>query len=250
MDRIIHKKLTGTGVALVTPFTDDDEVDFYALERLLDHVSPQVDYLVVHGTTAETATLTYAEGDRILRFVHKHNAGKLPVVYGIGSNATKEALNVIRNTDFEGVDAVLSISPYYNKPTQPGIIRHYEALADALPVPLIIYNVPSRTASNIEADTTLHLANHPNIIGTKEASGLFDQITKIAIAKPDDFLLISGDDLLTLPIMSLGGDGVISVLANMFPGKHQRLGGRCSNGQQATNASHHEETLSGCTSGF
>jgi 4-hydroxy-tetrahydrodipicolinate synthase len=209
--------LAGTGVALIAPFKNDYTIDYKAFKKLLQHVSPHVDYLVVYGTTAETPTLSYEEGNELLQFVIENNTHKRPIVYGIGSNATQEALGVIEKTDFTHVDAVLSVCPYYNKPTQAGIMAHYKTLADRLPVPLILYNVPSRTAVNMTAETTLILSKHPNIIGIKEASGHLEQVIQIAAQKDKDFLIISGDDAVTVPIISVGGVGVISVLANAFP---------------------------------
>ena len=209
--------LYGTGVALVTPFDEDQEVDFKGLEKLLAHTAKGVDYYVVMGTTGEAATLDTNEKKRILKFVKEHNPAKLPIVYGIGGNNTRAVLETIRNTDFEGVKAILSVSPYYNKPPQEGIFQHFTAIADACPVPVILYNVPGRTGSNITADTSLRLALHKNIIGIKEASGNLEQCMRIARDKPKDFLLVSGDDMLTVALYAMGGNGVISVLANAYP---------------------------------
>ena len=215
---MMYKKFSGTGVALVTPFKEDLSVDFDALARLVNHVSKGcVDYLVVNGTTAESPVTTPSEKREILSFIQSMNEKKLPIVYGIGGNNTEEVLKTIRETGLNGVDALLSVSPYYNKPSQEGIFRHYSAVADASPVPIILYNVPGRTSSNISAGTTLRLAKHPNIIGTKEASGDLMQCAAIAKDAPTDFLLISGEDLLTTPMISIGGSGAISVLANAFP---------------------------------
>lgn len=211
------KKLYGTGVALVTPFTDDQEVDFRALKKLLDHTAQGVDYYVVMGTTGEAATLDSAEKKSILQFVKDNNAKNLPIVYGIGGNNTRQVLDTIKDTDLSGVGAILSVSPYYNKPSQEGIYQHFMAIADASPVPVILYNVPGRTASNIAADTTLRLAQHANISGIKEASGNLEQCMRIARDKPKDFLLISGDDMFTLALYAMGASGVISVLANAYP---------------------------------
>jgi 4-hydroxy-tetrahydrodipicolinate synthase len=211
-------KLRGTGVALVTPFTPDHDVDYTALRRLLDFtIDGGVEYLVINGTTAESPTISGEEKAEILRVVKEHVAGRVPLVYGIGGNDTASTAATLRNMDFTGIDAVLSASPYYNKPSQAGIIAHYEQLADASPVPIILYNVPGRTASNLTAATTLRLAQHPNIIGIKEASGNLEQCQQIAAHKPDDFLLISGDDMMTTSLVSFGAVGVISVMANAFP---------------------------------
>jgi len=211
-------KFHGTGVALVTPFNRDLTIDWEGLTNLLEHtISNGVDYLVAMGTTGESATTTFQEKMQVLEFVTKNNNSNKPIVFGLGGNNTQSILESIKNTDFGAVDAILSVSPYYNKPTQPGLIEHYRSLADTSPVPVIIYNVPGRTSSNITADTTIKLAQHPNIIGVKEASGNLDQCIKIAKYTPDDFLLISGDDLLTVPLISIGACGAISVLANALP---------------------------------
>ena len=212
-------KLRGTGVALVTPFTTSDHaVDYPALRRLLDFViDGGVEYLVINGTTAESPTITSAEKTEILRVVKEYVAGRVPLVYGIGGNDTAGTEATIRSTDFSGITALLSASPYYNKPSQAGIIAHYERLADASPVPVILYNVPGRTSSNLTAITTLRLAQHSNIIGIKEASGSLEQCQQIAAHKPTDFLLISGDDMMTTSLVSFGAVGAISVMANAFP---------------------------------
>ncbi|GCC53076.1 4-hydroxy-tetrahydrodipicolinate synthase [Chryseotalea sanaruensis] len=211
------KKLTGTGVALVTPFTVDGTVDYKGLKRLLNHTAKGVDYYVVMGTTGESVTTSKEEKKAILAFVKANNRKNLPIVYGIGGSNTQDVIDNIKQTDFEGVDAILSVSPYYNKPSQEGIYQHFKAIAGKSPVPVILYNVPGRTASNMSAATTLRLASHKNIIGIKEASGNMEQCMKIAADKPEDFMLISGDDMLTVPLYSIGGIGVISVLANAYP---------------------------------
>ncbi len=208
----------GTGVALVTPFLEDQQVDYSSLERLINHViAGGVDYLVVLGTTGETATLTASEKTKVLKACVEYNKGRVPLMLGIGGNATQKLIEEIEQTDFYGVAGLLSVSPYYNKPTQEGIIAHYRALADASPVPLVLYNIPGRTMSNLTAATTLTLSHHPNIVGIKEASGNLEQCMQIAASMPKDFLLLSGDDLLTKPMQSIGGSGVISVLANALP---------------------------------
>ncbi len=211
------KSLYGTGVALVTPMNDKKEIDFKALKRLLNYTATGVDYYVVMGTTGESATLSKEEKKSVLAFVLANNRKKLPIVYGIGGNNTQQVIDEIKSTDLKGVDALLSVSPYYNKPSQEGIYQHFKAVAKASQLPVILYNVPGRTASNLTAETTLRLANIKNIVGIKEASGNLEQCMKIAKEKPADFMLISGDDLLTLPIYSIGGFGVISVLANALP---------------------------------
>lgn len=212
-------KLEGTGVALITPFDEQGNIDFEGLKKLLDDTGAHVDYYVVMGTTGENATCSKEEKREVLSFCIANNERKLPIVYGIGGNNTAAVIEEIEQTDLSQVDALLSASPYYNKPSQAGIQAHFEAIAEASPIPVILYNVPGRTASNMAAETTLALANHTNIIGIKEASGDIAQCKVIADRKPKDFLLISGEDLLTADIIALGGSGVISVLANGFPKK-------------------------------
>ena len=211
------KKLYGTGVALVTPFDESGAIDFASLKKVLRHTRRGVDYFVVMGTTGESVTMSREEKKEVLEFVLKNNQKNLPIVYGIGGNNTAAVLEEIKNTDLSQVDGLLSVSPYYNKPSQEGIIRHFSIIADQSPRPLILYNVPGRTASNLSAETILRLARHKNIVGVKEASGNLEQCMKIAKEKPASFMLISGDDLLTLPMYAIGGVGVISVLANAFP---------------------------------
>lgn len=217
------RKLYGTGVALVTPFYSDKTIDFVSLKKLLEHTAMGVDYYVVMGTTGESVTLSKEEKKEVLEFVRKHNPKKLPIVYGIGGNNTQQVVAEIESTNLRGVSALLSVSPYYNKPSQEGIYQHFVRVANASPVPIILYNVPGRTASNLTAATTLRLAKHKNIIGIKEASGNLEQCMNIAKSKPKDFMLISGDDVLTLPIYSIGGVGVISVLANALPQVFKRI---------------------------
>lgn len=211
------KKLYGTGVALITPFTESLEVDYKALKKLLNHTAKGVDYYVVMGTTGETPTCTSVEKKSILAFVKMNNSKNLPIVMGIGGNSTTEVIEAIKETDFNGVTALLSVCPYYNKPSQEGVYQHFKKVADRSPVPVILYNIPGRTGINMTADTTLRLAAHPNIIGIKEASGNLEQCMKIVKEAPKDFMMISGDDMLTTPLYALGGKGVISVLANAFP---------------------------------
>ncbi|NNF22088.1 MAG: 4-hydroxy-tetrahydrodipicolinate synthase [Saprospiraceae bacterium] len=212
------KNLIGTGVALVTPFDVDLSIDYIGLGRLLEHViNGGADYLVVCGTTGESVTLSISEKSELLKHVIDLNQNRLPIVYGIGGNNTQECIETIENTEFNGVKAILSVSPYYNKPSQDGIIKHYNTIADSSPVPVILYNVPGRTSSNLSWQTTVTLSQHSNIIGIKEASGDLVQSMRIKSKVSDDFLLISGDDLLTGPLMSVGAVGVISVLANAFP---------------------------------
>lgn len=211
------KKLHGTGVALVTPFQASGKIDFKGFKKLLNHTAKGVDYYVVMGTTGESATVSREEKKEVLSFVKKNNSKNLPIVFGIGGNNTREVIEAIEDTDLKGVAALLSVSPYYNKPSQEGIYQHFIAIADACPVPIILYNVPGRTSSNLTAETALRLAQHNNIIGIKEASGNMEQCMQIAKSKPRDFMLISGDDLLTAPLYGMGAVGVISVLANAVP---------------------------------
>ena len=215
----MHRRLRGTGVALITPFHKDGSIDFKCLGILIDNIIDNgIDYLVALGTTAESVTLSKDEKTAIIGFVVEQADGRVPVVLGLGGNNTQEIINCIRSYDFEGVDAILSVSPYYNKPSQKGLYQHYKILGNLSPVPVILYNVPSRTSVNISAETTLRLAyDIEGIIGIKEASGDLLQCMDIIKNKPKNFLVISGDDALTLPLISIGGDGVISVVANAFP---------------------------------
>jgi 4-hydroxy-tetrahydrodipicolinate synthase len=220
----MKNKFKGTGVALVTPLNEDHTIDFTSLNNTLDYTASNgVDFYVVQGTTGESVTMSKEEKKELLKFIIENNSKKLPVMYGLGGNNTAEVLNTIKNTDFTGVDAVLSVSPYYNRPAQEGIYQHFKAIADACPVPVMLYNVPARTGSNISTATTLRLAEHPNIFGTKEASGDLNQCMLIAAGMPKDFLLLSGDDMLTLSMIPFGTEGVISVLANAFPEKFCRM---------------------------
>jgi 4-hydroxy-tetrahydrodipicolinate synthase len=210
--------LHGTGVALVTPFTATHEVDYAGWRHLLDFtIAGGVEYLVINGTTGESPTTTATEKAELLRIAKEHVAGRVPLVYGIGSNDTAAAEALLHSTDLDGIAAILSASPAYNKPSQAGIVAHYQRLADAAPRPLLLYNVPGRTGSNMSADTTLQLAEHPNIIGIKEASGNVEQCLAILARKPADFLFLSGDDMLTVPLIACGAVGIITVLGNAFP---------------------------------
>jgi len=210
--------LKGLGVAMVTPFDNELNVDYAALERLTNHlIDNKVDYLVVQGTTGESVTLRTSEKGEVLRKIIATNNGRLPIVLGMGSNNTASLIESIKKWNFDGVDAILSVAPYYNKPTQEGLYQHFKAVADASPVPVILYNVPGRTSSNILPKTVLRLADHPNVVAVKEASGSFDQFMEIIANKPDDFLVISGDDAITQPFIAVGGDGVISVVGNAYP---------------------------------
>ncbi|MFY0606843.1 MAG: 4-hydroxy-tetrahydrodipicolinate synthase [Cyclobacteriaceae bacterium] len=235
----------GTGVALITPFKEDYSIDFESLKKVLSHVSDDVDYLVILGTTGEAPTLSAEEKNQITEFVIEHNIKKLPLVYGLGGNSTQWVLDQIDIIKDYPIDAILSLSPYYNKPSQEGIIKHYTTIADASPFPIILYNVPARTSSNITADTTLKLSNHPNIIGTKEASGNLMQCMEILKNVPEEFLLISGDDALTLPMMSFGCAGAISVIANLQPKDFSEMVRKAANGQYEDAAKLHYQMLEG-----
>lgn len=214
----LDQRFKGVGAALITPFDEQNEIDYPGLKRLIDLVTEGgTDYLVVQGTTGESPTVTSKEKRDILAFTIQNNYKKLPIVYGIGSNDTQSVLDTIKETDFTGVDAILSVCPYYNKPTQEGIIAHFTAIADASPVPVLLYNVPGRTVINMKADTILKLAAHPNIIGIKDAGGSIEQSMELASRAPGDFLLLSGDDNLVTTMVSVGWHGVISVIANAFP---------------------------------
>ncbi|WP_294186243.1 4-hydroxy-tetrahydrodipicolinate synthase [uncultured Sphingobacterium sp.] len=238
-------ELHGAGVALVTPFNSDESVDFEALGQLIDlQINEGMDYLVSLGTTGEVATLTNDERKRIWDFTVKRVNGRLPLVAGIGGNNTAEIVEQIKNFDSTGFCAILSVSPYYNKPTQEGIYQHYKAVAAASPLPIILYNVPGRTGSNISAQTTLRLANDFfNIVAIKEASGNFAQFSEILRDKPKDFLLISGDDPVTLPMMALGAAGIISVIGNALPKKVATLTKLCAEGNYIDARSIHQELL-------
>ncbi len=211
--------IKGTGVALVTPFNEDFSIDFKSLENIINNViNGGVDFLVVLGTTGESVVLNKYERREVIDFCIRINNNRLPIVLGLGSNNTLDLIKEIKLTNFSGIDAILSVSPYYNKPTQDGIYLHYSMIAEVSPVPIIIYNVPGRTATNITSDTTIRLANDfKNIIAIKEASGDLKQIEQIIKYRPKDFLVLSGDDELTLKIIELGGDGVIAVIGQAYP---------------------------------
>jgi 4-hydroxy-tetrahydrodipicolinate synthase len=214
----LRNELQGTGVALVTPFKTTTEVDYDALGKLIDfNIDNGVEYLVSLGTTGETPTLTAKEKENIVNFTYEKVNGRVPVVIGIGGNSTREVIESLKNFPLDKAIAVLSASPYYNKPSQEGIYQHYKALAAASPKPIILYNVPGRTGSNMTADTTLRLAKEKNIEGIKEASGNMVQCMHILRDRPKDFLVVSGDDHVAMPLIACGMDGVISVAANCFP---------------------------------
>jgi 4-hydroxy-tetrahydrodipicolinate synthase len=222
---MINNKLTGMGVALITPFKTDESIDFEALSRLVEfQIKNGTDYLVVCGTTAETPTLTEAETDRVTRFVVDCVGGRLPIVLGVGGNCTRAVVDKLTSIDLSGIDAILSVTPYYNKPSQEGLYQHYAAIAKASPLPIILYNVPGRTGVNMLPATTLRLAaEFSNVCAIKEASGNFSQIDDIIKNKPADFMVISGDDGITFPLITLGAVGVISVIGNAFPREFSRM---------------------------
>ncbi|MGC4235332.1 MAG: 4-hydroxy-tetrahydrodipicolinate synthase [Niabella sp.] len=231
----LQQKLTGTGIAIVTPFTSTGDFDWPALENLINFwINNKAEYLVVAGTTGESATLTREEEQVLFDFVKEKTAGRAGLVAGIGGNDTREAVQALTTMKLEGYDAILSVSPYYNKPRQEGIFQHYKAINDAAPLPVIMYNVPGRTGMSVSAETTLRIAeNCKNIIATKEASGNFDQLNQIMKNKPEDFMLISGDDGITLPMIALGAKGVISVVANAYPGDFSEMVRLCLAGKFA-----------------
>ena len=220
---MIQNKIKGVGVALITPFKNY-EVDFEALGRMVDYViNGGVDYIVALGSTAETATMSLEERDKVLRFIIKQTNGRVPIVAGMGGNDTKALVDQLRTFNLEDTVAILSVVPYYNKPSQEGIYQHFMAVTEASPVPVIIYNVPGRTGLNMTAETTLRLAHATDkIIAVKEASGSIEQMQKIIDGRPENFLVLSGDDGLTVELVKRGGDGVISVAANTFPEKFCR----------------------------
>ncbi len=224
------KALTGSGVALITPFNEDDTLDIQSLDKLIEYqIAGGIDYIVALGTTGETATLNKKEKQEIFKTIAEKVNGRIPLIAGIGGNNTKEILEELDYFDLSGYSAILSVSPYYNRPTQEGLFQHYKTIAESSPLPIILYNVPGRTGSNIQPETTIRLANtFKNIIGIKEASGNFHQYTVIMRDKPSNFSLISGDDALLLPMAAVGASGVISVLANAFPTYVSRLASLCN----------------------
>lgn len=223
---MMNNKLKGMGVALITPFKEDESVDYNALGCLVDYqIKNGIDYLVVLGTTAETATLTEDEKKSISHFVINRAQGRVPIVLGMGGNCTRSVVEDLETSDLSGVDAVLCVTPYYNKPSQEGIYQHYKALAKATKRPLIMYNVPGRTGVNMTAETTLRLAREfpKTIVAIKEASGNISQADEIIKNKPKDFMLISGDDSISFPLIALGAVGVISVIGNALPKEFSRM---------------------------
>jgi 4-hydroxy-tetrahydrodipicolinate synthase len=238
--------LHGAATALITPFTADLHIDFDALERIVNHqIENGTQYLVVLGTTGESATLSASEKQAVMKAVVQYNKGRVPLVIGMGSNDTAALLTQLSETDFSGYSYVLSVSPYYNKPNQRGIIAHYQAVAEHSPLPVIIYNVPGRTGSNMTAETQLILAQHPRIVATKEASGNMEQIMHLLQHKPDNFEIISGDDSLTFPMMALGATGVISVINHAYPQVFSGMVNDCLTGNWEAAKQAHYEILEG-----
>ncbi len=217
--------LKGMGVALITPFKEDESVDYEALARLVDYqLQNGTDYLVVLGTTAETPTLTEEEKKNIIDLVVTKVNGRIPIVLGVGGNCTRSVVEKLKNDNFDGIDAILSVVPYYNKPSQEGIYQHYKAIAEATTLPIVLYNVPGRTGVNMTAETTLRIAREfKNVIAVKEASGNITQMDDIIKNKPASFSVISGDDGITFPLITLGAVGVISVIGNAFPREFSRM---------------------------
>lgn len=235
----------GTGVAIVTPFLENGDIDSNGLELLVEHlINGNVNYLVALGTTGENATLDKAEKQMVFTLVNQFNRNRVKLVAGIGGNNTKAILNDFSSFDLTGYSAILSVSPYYNKPTQEGIYQHYKVLNDASPLPIIMYNVPGRTGMNVSTETTLRIARDcKKIIATKEASGNMEQIMQIIKDKPAGFEVISGDDGITLPLMACGAVGVISVVANAYPKEFSQLVTSCADGDFAAARPLHEKML-------
>lgn len=233
----------GAGVALVTPFLADMSIDYPALRKLVrEQIAGGTNFLVVQGTTGESPTLTSDEKQKVLETVQEENNGVLPIVYGVGGNNTLAVAEAFSKIP-AGVDGILSVAPYYNKPIQRGFVAHYKAIAQATDLPIIMYNVPGRTGSNMLADTTLELAEVKNIVAMKEASGNMEQIMEIIRCKPTDFLVLSGDDALTMPLIAAGADGVISVVANSFPKQFSQMVAASLNGDLATARKLHYDLL-------
>ena len=233
---MLQQQFTGTGIAIITPFLEDNRsIDWAAFENLINFwIENKVEYLVACGTTGESATLTREEEQEVFSFVNTVANGRVPLVAGVGGNDTHEVLNAFKKIDFKGFQAILSVSPYYNKPRQEGIYQHYKAQSEAAPLPIIMYNVPGRTGMNVSAETTLRIARDcKNIFATKEASGNFDQINTIIKNKPADFMVISGDDGITLPMIACGAKGVISVVANAYPKEFSDMVRLCLDGKFA-----------------
>ena len=240
----MNNPFSGSGVALVTPFKEDKSIDFTAVRKLVQlQILGGTDFLVVQGTTGESPTLSQEEKLKLLETVIDENAGKLKIVYGIGGNNTTLVGETLKLLKIEGVDGILSVSPYYNKPTQKGIIEHFKYISSCTELPIILYNVPGRTGSNILAETTLTLAEIPNIVAIKEASGNMDQIMEIIRLRKPNFGVISGDDAITMPLIAAGADGVISVVANALPEKFSRMVHSAMNGDLDSARKEHYDLL-------
>ena len=222
---MIQTKLRGMGVALITPFKEDENIDFSALGRMVDFIlQNNADFLCVLGTTAETPTLTEEEKQQVKKFVIERVNGEVPILLGVGGNNTKAIVDALKQDDYTGVAAILSVAPYYNKPSQEGIYQHFKAISEATNLPIVLYNVPGRTGVNMTADTTLRIArDFKNVVAIKEASGDITQMDDIIKNKPDNFDVISGDDGITFPLITLGAVGVISVIGNAFPREFSRM---------------------------
>lgn len=231
----LREQFRGTGIAIVTPFMEDGTIDWEAYKKLIHFwIENKVEYLVVLGTTGESATIHGDEKQAVFSFVKNEVAGRLPLVAGIGGNDTAEVTEGFKKFNLEGYSAILSVSPYYNKPNQEGLFQHYKALDAATPLPIIMYNVPGRTGMNVSADTTIRIAREcKNIFATKEASGNFDQINQIIKYKPAEFMVISGDDPVTLPMIAAGAEGLISVVANAYPKEYAEMVRLCMDGKFA-----------------
>ena len=229
----LRQMFRGTGVAIVTPFTQDGSIDWPSFEKVINHIiDGKCEYIVVLGTTGESGTVHGKEKQEVFSFVNKITAGRIPIVAGIGGNDTHEVIEGFKTFDLTGYDAILSVSPYYNKPNQEGFFQHYKALDAATPLPIIMYNVPSRTAMNVTGETQVRIANEcKNIFATKEASGDFAQINYIIKNKPADFMVISGDDPITLQMIADGADGLISVVANAYPKDYSEMVRLCLAGK-------------------
>lgn len=232
-----HNPFKGTGIALITPFKKDHSIDIESLIKIVNHVIDNgADFLVVLGTTSEAPTLTSEEKNLVINTILKANNGRLPILLGMGGNNTQAVIEAIKAQNFDGIQGILSVVPYYNKPNQRGMKAHFEAIADASPVPVVVYNVPGRVGVNLQAATCVELAQHPNIIAVKEASGNLQQIMEILRDKPTDFDVLSGDDGITQPLMALGAQGVISVAANAYTKPFSRM-------MRAMKEGHTEEAL-------
>ena len=231
----LRDQFRGTGIAIVTPFLEDGSIDWDAFRKLINFwIENKVEYLVVLGTTGESATIHGAEKQQVFSYVHAETKGRLPLIAGIGGNDTKEVIDNFQQFNLEGYSAILSVSPYYNKPSQEGLFQHYKALNAATPLPIMMYNVPSRTGMNMTADTQLRIAREcKNIFATKEASGDFNQLNQILKYKPADFMVISGDDPITLQMIAMGAEGVISVVANAYPKEFAEMVRLCMDGRFA-----------------